>query len=332
MNIYDVSQKAGVSIATVSRVLNGNSNVSEKTRQKVLSVMQELGYTPNVFARGLGLNSMRTVGIMCSDSSDPFLANAVYYLERSLRKCNYEAFLCCTGSSLENKKNDLELLLSKRVDAVILVGSQYIELNNDDNAYLLDAAERVPLIMINGFLSHPHIYGTLCDDYRAIYDTVSRLAEHGHRRLLFLYRSDSISSRTKKNGFLDAVSRLDLPQISDQVMICSENISETKRMLLDRFPSVFPFDGIIAAEDCLAVGAVKFASAKGLQLPTNLEIIGYNNSTLCLCTEPELSTIDNHVEALCETSVNTLMRVLGGHDAPNKITLSTDYIARRTSY
>ena len=73
MNIYDVSEHAGVSIATVSRVLNGNPNVSERTREKVLRVMDELGYTPNVFARGLGLDTMQTIGIMCSDSSDPYL-------------------------------------------------------------------------------------------------------------------------------------------------------------------------------------------------------------------------------------------------------------------
>jgi LacI family transcriptional regulator len=77
INIYDVSKKAGVSIATVSRVLNGNTRVSEKTRDKVINAMKELDYTPNVFARGLGLNTMKTIGIMCIDSSDIYLANAV---------------------------------------------------------------------------------------------------------------------------------------------------------------------------------------------------------------------------------------------------------------
>ena len=97
MNIYDVSKRAGVSIATVSRVLNGNPNVSEKTRTKVLTVMAESGYTPNVFARGLGLGTMKTIGIMCSDSSDPYLANAIYHLERQLRSHGYDSLLCCTG-------------------------------------------------------------------------------------------------------------------------------------------------------------------------------------------------------------------------------------------
>ena len=103
MNIYDVSEHAGVSIATVSRVLNGNPNVSEKTREKVLKVMDELGYTPNVFVEAWGLNTMKTIGIMCSDSSDPYLAGAIYYLERGLRAHGYDAILCCTGYDLDAK-------------------------------------------------------------------------------------------------------------------------------------------------------------------------------------------------------------------------------------
>ena len=85
LNIYDVSEKAGVSIATVSRVLNGNERVSERTREKVLAVMEECGYTPNAFARGLGLNTMKTIGLMCADSSDLYMAKAIYFVERLLR-------------------------------------------------------------------------------------------------------------------------------------------------------------------------------------------------------------------------------------------------------
>ena len=103
INIYDVSNKAGVSIATVSRVLNGNSRVSDKTRDKVLNAMKELDYTPNVFARGLGLNTMKTIGIMCIDSSDIYLANAVYYLEQELRTYEYVSIRLCTVMEYNNK-------------------------------------------------------------------------------------------------------------------------------------------------------------------------------------------------------------------------------------
>ena len=81
MNIYDIAELAGVSIATVSRVVNGSPRVSEKTKRKVLSIMEEYNYTPNVFARGLGLNSMQTIGIVCPDVSDVYVASAVAFLD-----------------------------------------------------------------------------------------------------------------------------------------------------------------------------------------------------------------------------------------------------------
>ena len=160
MNIYDVSEHAGVSIATVSRVLNGNPNVSEKTRDKVLKVMDDLGYTPNVFARGLGLNTMQTIGIMCSDSSDPYLAGAIYYLERGLRSHNYDAILCCTGYDLDAKQKYFDLLRSKRVDAIILAGSKFVEMRPKDNAYITEAASELPIMLVNGYLEGDNIYST----------------------------------------------------------------------------------------------------------------------------------------------------------------------------
>lgn len=332
MNIYDVSKKAGVSIATVSRVLNGNQNVSDKTKDRVLSVMEELGYTPNVFARGLGLNTMHTIGILCSDSSDAFLANAVYYIEQALRKNGYESFLCCTGYELENKKNYLRLLLSKRVDAVIMVGSHYLEANKSDNDYIISAAEDVPVMMINGYLSHPNIYCTLCDDYQAVYDTVERLASHGRKRFAFLYRSDSNSSRTKIKGFRDGIMTAGLSVSEDSIRLCPNDILLTKDILTSLYEEGCSYDAILAAEDGLAVAAVKFAGSVGLRVPEDLEIVGYNNSLLGICTEPELSTLDNHVETLSITTVNTLMRVLQGADVPNKTTISNDFIARGTAY
>jgi LacI family transcriptional regulator/LacI family asc operon transcriptional repressor len=205
MNIYDVSKKAGVSIATVSRVLNGNANVSEKTKQKVLAVIEEIGYTPNIFARGLGLNTMKTIGILCADSSDPFLANAVYYIEQELRKYGYDSFLCCTGYELSTKQKYLGLLLSKHIDAVILVGSNFLETDNSDNEYIINTAQKVPVMLINGFLNKPNIFCTVCDDYQATYDATNQLLNQGKQNIIYLYTSKSYSGIQKLNGFKQAV-------------------------------------------------------------------------------------------------------------------------------
>ena len=97
MNIYDISRRAGVSIATVSRVLNNSPHVSENTRKKVMAVIEGCGYVPNAFARGLGLNSMQTIGLLCPDASDPYLAQALAFLERAFRSQGYDCLLTCTG-------------------------------------------------------------------------------------------------------------------------------------------------------------------------------------------------------------------------------------------
>lgn len=331
MNIYDVSQQAGVSIATVSRVLNGNPNVSEATRQKVLNVMKDIGYTPNVFARGLGLNTMHTIGIMCADSSDPFLANAVYYLEQNLRKNGYDSFLCCTGYDLVNKQKYLQLLLSKRVDAIILVGSSFLESAKKDNSYITAAAGALPVMLINGYLNHPNIYCTLCDDYQAVYDVTGRLADQGRKDILYLYTSRSYSGLQKLSGYKESIAANGLLLRDELMLACPNNIAGTKALLLEQYEKGLRFDAIVASEDQLAVAAVKFAKQKNLDIPGELSVVGYNNSILSSCTDPELTSIDNHVETLCMTTISTLMRVLDGNDVPNKTTISNDLIFRETT-
>ena len=133
MNIYEIAELAGVSIATVSRVMNDSPLVSEKTKKKVRDVIAQNEYTPNVFARGLGLNSMETVGLICPDVADNYMAVAVARLERSLRECGYNCFLRCTGRDHDGCRKELRELLQKRIDAVVLIGSSYAD-DDPDNA------------------------------------------------------------------------------------------------------------------------------------------------------------------------------------------------------
>lgn len=331
MNIYDVSEKAGVSIATVSRVLNGNPNVSGKTRAKVLEVMDQLGYTPNIFARGLGLNSMKTIGIMCSDSSDPYLANAIYFLERELRRNDYDSILCCTGNALETKRKYFDLLRSKRVDAIILAGSKFVELKPKDNTYLLNGAKEIPLMLVNGHLDGANIYSTVCDDHTAIYEAAARLIGSGTKKILYLYTSHSYSGLNKLEGYKDALAHGGLDFEKQLVHQCPKDIMKSKELLMELSERGITFDGVMTSDDSLAVGAVKFAHEKKLKIPHQLSIVGYNNSILSRCTDPEITSIDTKVEALCTTTVGALMRVFNGGNVPGKTIIAADLIKRSTT-
>ena len=331
VNIYDVSKHAGVSIATVSRVLNGNPNVSDKTRRKVLAVMDELGYTPNVFARGLGLNTMRTIGIMCSDSSDLYLANAINYLERGLRNNGYDAILCCTGYDLEAKQQYFELLRSKRVDAIILAGSKFVEMRPRDNEYIITAASKLPIMLVNGYLEGANIYSTICDDRAAVYHAASQLLKSGRRKLLYLYTSYSFSGVNKMAGFKEAHQNLGLEVPDTMIHQCDKDISVARDLLLKLHREGLEFDAVVTSDDSLAVGAVKFAHAAGISVPEELSIIGYNDSILARSTDPEITSIDSKVEALCFTTINTLMGVFSGKNVPSRTTIAPDLIQRQTT-
>lgn len=332
MNIYDVSKKAGVSIATVSRVLNGNSKVTDKTKQKVLKAMEELDYTPNIFARGLGLNTMRTIGIMCSDSSDTYLANAVYYLEQELRKNEYDSILCCTGKDSETKKKYLELLMSKRVDGIILAGSQFVQNEADgDNSYIINAAQYIPIMLVNGFLDAPNIYSVMCDDKNAVYNATKALINNGHRNIVYLYTSTSYSGMNKLSGYTAALQEAGITLPSSYIHLCTKNITRAKDYLNWMYETHLPFDAVVTSDDSLAVGAVKFAHSQGIHIPEELEVIGYNNSVLSNCTEPELTSIDSKVEQLSGKAVDLLMKVLCGEHVSNRNTIAADIIKRNTT-
>lgn len=330
MNIYDIAELAGVSIATVSRVVNDSPKVSEKTKEKVKEVMEKQGYTPNVFARGLGLDTMHTIGIVCPDVSDKYMANAVAYLEKRLRRYGYDCILYCSGYELEAKKTAVASILQKRIDALVLVGSNYAGDGDEEEVqYIVDAAEQVPVFMINGYVRCPNIYSVLQDDYQAMYDAVAAMIEAGRRRILFLYDSDSYSATEKRLGYEDALTDSGLPVEEELEIFLPNDVIEVRDALLEK--DSLEFDAVAATDDGLAVGAVKYAVRMGLSVPEQVNIIGYNNSEYAVCCEPELTSIDSRGDVLCKIAIDSMMELLDGKNIRHKKKIECRLVKRGTT-
>ena len=334
MTIYDISQKAGVSIATVSRVLNGSDKVSPKTRKKVLDVIEQYSYTPNAFARGLGLNTSNTIGILCVDSSDVNLAKGIYYLEQFLREKGYDSILCCCGYKHENRMKAIKLLLSKKVDSIILVGSYFVDAQEKDNEYIHEAAKQIPIMILNADFVDERVYCCLCDDYHSLYSATESMIKEGRTRIAYVYNTTSYSGSKKLTGYLDAMKAHDLVPITSFVNKQFETITEvmqTAENLKSLYESDNTINAIIASEDQLALGALKFILRSGLSCPDDISVIGYNNSVMAVCCEPELTTIDNRLELLCKQVVSNVVNVLGGIEVPRKTIFSGQLIRRQTT-
>ena len=315
INIYDIAKLSGVSIATVSRVLNGSSKVSEKTKQKVMAVIEQESYTPNIFARGLGLDSAKTIGIICPEIADDYMARSVSYLEKHLHHYGYGCILGCSGTSLEERESYTKLMLSKRIDTLIFVGSIYAGSggNPAEVAYIKEAAKTTPVFMINAHLEGENIYCAYADDYQATYELTSSLIRRGKKKILFMYNAESFSARQKMKGYEAALIDAGYPVRGDLKFYTKNDIS-------------------YATEDALAIAALKYAKVKGIKIPEELSVSGYNNSNLARCCEPELTSVDSKVSVLCSSTVANMMALLEQKEEIEKLLkISCEIVKRCTT-
>jgi len=330
MTIYDISRMTGVSASTVSRVLNGKKGVGARTREKILACMREQNFTPNALAQGLGTSSSHTVGVMCRDVGDIFLAEAVSAIERELRRRSYDSLLCCTGSDVNMQQGYIDMLLSKQVDAIILVGSHYM--NSKNRSSISAAAESVPVVLVNSYFRADNVYCVLSDDGPAAKEAVDKLLASGRRRPVFLRDCDSYSGRQKADGLCAALTEAGLPFSENMLVDCPEDFDGVVGFLQSYFETGKERpDCLLAMDDELAAAALKAAARCGIRVPEELAVVGFNNCVLARACEPELTSVDNHAEALCMTAVSTLFGVLEGKAFPKKTTVSCDLVERGTT-
>lgn len=331
MNIYDIAQLAGVSIATVSRVMNDSPMVSEKTKAKVRAVMEENDYIPNIFAQALGRDSMQTIGLICPDVSDAYMAKAVAFLESNLRACGYDCILYCSGNAYEDRQQAVNTILQKRMDGLIVIGSVYSQ--NEDAGesgdYLRQAAQKIPVFLLNAYIRDENIYCTLCNDSKAACEAVQQLIRSGHQKVLFLSDSHSLSANLKLQGYQAALQHAGLVPCPEMQLYVPNRIAEVCELLLSK-PEL-DFDAVFATDDGLAVGVLKYAKAKGLAVPKDLSVIGYNNFEISIACEPELSTVDSGVEELCRSITDSMMRLMKKEKIPHTTYVDGKFIQRATT-
>lgn len=324
LNIYDIAAKSGVSIATVSRVLNNSPDVRAQTRERVLRVMQEEGFVPNSFARGLSRGSMSMVGILCTNIRDAFYTNAVGYIEQHLREKNMHTVLRCTGTDMESKKQALEYMVQQNVDAVFLIGSAFQ--GDADNAHIAAAAQQIPVIILNGYVELPGVYCVTSDERGAIRDLVQLLNRLHRSQILFLHDSLTYSGRQKIAGYEEGHRLCGLPVDASRVVQVERQLDKInaciKRLLVQRVT----FDAVIGSEDILALGAQKALQRIGLSMP----IIGCNNSQLACCCTPELTSIDNALEEMCATALHMLDELLQKRPAPAHVEIPAHLVERES--
>ncbi len=328
MNIYEIAKRAGVSIATVSRVINNSPNVRKETREKVEAAIEEANYTVNDIARSLAAKTTHTIGVMTIDVRDSYYANAIYTIEQEFRTYGYNVILCNTGQELRKKKKYLKILLEKQVDGIILVGSVFKEPIH--NNHIIEASKKVPIIMLNSHIGEENIYSIVCDDSYATYNIVKYLFEKGHEHIRYVYDVDSFSGLAKLSGFERGMREFHLPVDENTIVQVSPGI-EGGMEVIDRLEKEScKYTALVTSEDLIAAGVIKRLRDIKKRVPQDVAVFGFNNSIISLCTYPELSSVDNKVENMAQEAVKILYDVLNEKEVDKKKVVIPELIFRNS--
>ena len=328
LTIYEIAKKAGVSAATVSRVMNNYPHVQKATRAKVLKVLSECNYIPNNAARSLAMQESKMIGVLVADVRISHHSNAVYYVEHEFSKNGYSCLIHSTGSDPERQEKYIQLLSQKNVDAVVLIGSVY-QNTTVQNAIMVNMPN-TPVAICNGYLDGPNIYGVVADEKQGVSDCVKILADKGHRNIAFVANHFTPSNTLKLEGFKEGFASY-LPDGEMHVVETGDTIEEicdgTMRVVLDN-PGL---DAIIFSEDYIATVGLHELAELQVDVPGRIAVFGINNSRYAMIAKPPLSSLDNMLYDTCMLAVRNLLVVLSGERANRKIMLGTKVVERKST-
>jgi LacI family transcriptional regulator len=288
ITIYDVAREANVSMATVSRVVNGNPNVKPATRKKVLEVIERLGYRPNAVARGLASKKTTTVGVIIPDISSPFFAELARGIEDIATMYKYNIIL---SNSDQNKDKELHLLntmLGKQVDGIVFMGG------NISEEHVAEFKRSPAPIVLAGSLEDSEQVPSVNIDYeQATFDAVNTFIEKGHKRIAMVIGPfhEPINKEKKLVGYKKALEAAGISVEEDLIVegdyTYDSGIEAFEKLLeLPEKPTA-----IYVGSDEMAVGVVHGAQDKGYHVPEDFEVISSDNTRISLMVRPQLTTV-----------------------------------------
>lgn len=334
MTIYDIAKEANVSISTVSRVLNTPERVSAATRKKVKAVLDKYNYIPNTSAQALVNRSAKTIGILVPDIRNLHFSSAAYYLETLFFDLGYSTLLCNTGndSDMSKKTESIRVLASKRIDALIMLGSVFsnVEIEKIVSTYLPD----VPIITSNAFLSSANCYSVEIDHNVGMNLAVSHLADRGFEELFFVQGNQSVNTLRKVHAFSEALETYHFPaDPQTHIRHCEHGPiggCEFAKQIAQNFQPNRRV-AYIFMDDYTAIGAVNYLRKFDIHIPRQVGIVGHDNSVFALCSNPQLTTIDTKIEVISQVMVNSLQNIFKGIPTGNMISVRPELIVRETT-
>ncbi|MCL6670984.1 MULTISPECIES: LacI family DNA-binding transcriptional regulator [Streptomyces] len=318
--LAEVAKKVGVSEATVSRVLNGKPGVSEATRQSVLSALDVLGYERPTQLRG---ERARLVGLVLPELQNPIFPAFAEVIGGALAQLGLTPVLCTQTKGGVSEADYVDLLLQQQVSGVVFAGGLYAQADAPHEHYRRLAERNIPVVLVNASIDDLGFPGVSCDDAVAVEQAWRHLASLGHERIGLVLGPDDHMPSARKLAAARTMGELPDEYVA-RAMFSLEGGHAAASRLIDRGVT-----GIICASDPLALGAIRAARRKGLGVPDQVSVVGYDDSAFMNCTEPPLTTVRQPIEAMGRAAVELLNAQIGGGSvAPEELLFEPELVVR----
>lgn len=331
MTINDIAKEAGVSIATVSRVINHQS-VSEEKKSRVEAAIKKLNYTPNQMARGLMNKSSRAVGVLTTSMSNQYYMEITEAVERRFRETGFMQFLCCTEGDQAQERRYVNDLIARQVDGIIIIDPAN---ENVESGFLRQTASKIPLVLIHSIPSLADIDSVIIDQPLGMSRVMEHLFHQGHRDIAFVRGRVGFSYDIKEKAWAEALQRRGVPVPADRLVIVEDGNTEAaialvREELTRRFTNGTPPTALFACNDLMAMGAIEAAQRAGLRVPEDLSIVGHDNTILAF--HGGLTSVDLKMRSLGLAAADLLLHALEGRDSePRRVMFVPDLVLRDTT-
>jgi len=325
----DVATVAGVSVATVSAVVNNVPIVRPKLKDKIEAVIEEIGYKRNTIARSLKTGKTRTIGLNVADIVNPFFTELVSSIQDYLQEQGYAVILSCATRDNTTEEAQIKLLLDRMVDGIIIAPA-----SDDERLKNMIKSIDIPVVLVDRICEGVSTDSVVVDNTRSVSDLITYLIHLGHKRIGFISGSgDTSTARDRLAGYKEALAREDLP--FDQGLVRSGRFREgdgynaaVELLSLPNRPTA-----LFASNNLMVIGAMKAIRDFGLSCPEDISVACFDDFRWADVFEPRLTTIAQPVQAIGEQASRLMLERLSGQvvtDMPRRITLASELIVRNS--
>jgi LacI family transcriptional regulator len=317
--MLDVAAAAGVSVATVSAVVNGTAPVSQALRGRIESAISEIGYKRNAIARSLKMGTTKTIGLVVADITNPFFTDVVSVIQDVLHRAGYAVMLCCTDEDPKMQEEQIALLIDRMVDGLIIAPA-----GNDDHLRQLVSGANMPVVLIDRLCHDLEADAVVLDNQHAVETATNYLINLGHRSIGYISGSlDTSTGRDRLAGYRAALEAAAIDYRDDLVRIGNFREKDAYKAAMQLLTRPDRPSAIFSANNLMVIGVMKAIRDIGLSCPEDISVASFDDFPWADVFQPHLTTIAQPVEAIGEQAAELLLDRIADKSerAPRRIVL-----------